>query len=89
MLSWARLWGGAYIPNYVLILSGATTGLRNLSLLALVTPAASFSPALYGALADRFGFPASFMLALAVTLCAIGLVGRIRTGRPAPERVLQ
>jgi MFS family permease len=59
--------GGAYFPNYVVAFSPAAAGAVNLSLLHMVTPAASFGPVLHGALTERFGFRASFVL---VALCA-------------------
>ena len=73
----ATVLGGAYIPNFVMTLSGAEAGLTNLSILALAGPLSSFAPALHGVLADQFGFAASFTLALMAGLLAFGLVAKI------------
>ena len=70
--------GGAYIPNYGVSLSTPETTTRNLSLLTLAQPASSFSPALFGYLADRFGFGASFTFGLAMAAAAIWFTLQIR-----------
>jgi MFS family permease len=70
--------GGAYIPNYGVALSRPETTARNISLLTLASPASSFSPAVLGLLADRFGFGASFTFALAMALAAIWITMMIR-----------
>ena len=65
--------GGAYFPNYVLALSSASNGTRNLSILTLATPFASLSPAAHGALTDAYGFRASFVLGGITALLALVL----------------
>jgi hypothetical protein len=70
--------GGAYIPNYGLSLSRPENGARNLALLTLGSPVASFAPALHGALTDHFGFHASFTFGLLTAAAAIWLTIRIR-----------
>ncbi|HZT30180.1 MAG TPA: MFS transporter [Bryobacteraceae bacterium] len=70
--------GGAYIPNYGVSLSRPETTARNISLLTLAQPVSSFSPALFGYLADHFGFGASFSFGLAMALSAVWLTTRIR-----------
>jgi hypothetical protein len=71
--------GGAYIPNLGLSLSRPENGARNLALLSLGAPAASFAPALHGALTDHFGFHASFAFGLLTAAAAIWLTFRIRS----------
>lgn len=70
--------GGAYIPNYGVALSKPEATARNISLLTLATPLSSFSPALFGFLADHFGFSSSFICALLMALAAIWLTTIIR-----------
>ena len=73
--------GGAYIPNYVGSLSPPTESTRNFAILALATPASSFSPVLHGALTDRYGFPASFALGIVTAAAALILVKRTGIAR--------
>jgi hypothetical protein len=70
--------GGAYLPNYVGLLSPATQAARNLPLLTLATPASSFSPVLYGARTDRYGFRASFAFGILTAAAALILVMCVR-----------
>lgn len=70
--------GGAYIPNCGLGLSRPQDSARNLSILAMATAVASFAPTLHGALADRYGFPASFAFGILMACGAIGLTLLIR-----------
>ena len=70
--------GGAYIPNYGVAISSPQEAARYLSLLTLASPAASFAPALHGALTDRFGFPGSFAFGLLSALVALWLTVKIR-----------
>ena len=65
---------GAYFPNYVISVSAAAAAARNNAFLSLVLPVSSFAPALHGALADAFGFPASFGFGLAMAALALTLV---------------
>jgi hypothetical protein len=77
--------GGAYIPNFGVALSHPEMTARNISLLTLASPASSFSPAMFGFLADHFGFGASFGAALALALAAVGITTMIRD--PGKESV--
>jgi hypothetical protein len=70
--------GGAYIPNYGVALSRPEATARNISILTLASPVSSFSPALFGILADRLGFGASFASSLLMALGAIWVTTRIR-----------
>jgi hypothetical protein len=74
--------GGAYIPNFGVALSRPENTSRNISLLTLASTASSFSPPLFGYLADRFGFGSSFTFGLIMALSAMWLTSRIR--EPAP-----
>ena len=68
---------GAYFPNYIVTISSPATSARNLAFLTLVTPISSFAPAIYGALADSYGFSASFILGVSIALLALCLVFRL------------
>jgi len=70
--------GGTYFPNFVAVLSSAEAGTRNLALVQLAPPVSSFAPTLHGALADTWGFPASFVFGLIAAAIAMVLVSRIR-----------
>ena len=72
--------GGGYFPNYMVGVSPAAQGARNLALLNLATPVASLSPVLYGALTDAFGFSASFALAGVAALAALWFVLKLPGG---------
>jgi MFS family permease len=74
----AAILGGAYVPNFVLTLSEARVGIRNLSILSLATPAAGFAPAAYGFLAQDFGFGTSFLFGLACAIAAAALAWKVR-----------
>jgi hypothetical protein len=66
--------GGAYFPNYVASLSAVEAGTRNLAILTLATPAASFAPSMHGYLTDRIGFHASFIFGIVTALAAAVLL---------------
>lgn len=76
--------GRAYFPNYVIAISSAATGTRNLALLSLVTPLSSVVPILHGSLTDLFGFSASFGLGVATAILSLCLVLRLPSG-PSPS----
>jgi hypothetical protein len=76
--------GGMYIPNCTLALSSLANGTRNLSLLTLATPVSGLAPAIHGALADRFGFSASFAFGLAAAVLAFLLI--LRTPKPQAKK---
>ena len=76
--------GGMYIPNCTLALSSLANGTRNLSLLTLATPVSGLAPAIHGALADRFGFSASFAFGLATSILAFLLI--LRTPKPQARK---
>ena len=65
---------GVYFPNVIMAWSPAATAARDLSLLNLAGPSAGWSPALYGWVTDRHGFPASFVLCGIIALASLGLV---------------
>jgi len=66
--------GGAYFPNYVASLSTVGAGTRNLAILTLATPAASFAPAMHGYLTDRIGFYASFIFGIVTAAAAVAVL---------------
>lgn len=66
--------GGVYFPNCVLTYSPATRSAADLAILGLAAPAASIAPVIFGALADLFGFPASFMFGIATSIVALWLL---------------
>ncbi|MDB6169268.1 MAG: transporter [Verrucomicrobia bacterium] len=66
--------GGVYFVNYVIAISPAAHTTRNIALLSLVSPAASFVPALHGGLTDHFGFSASFTFGATTAALAFGLL---------------
>jgi hypothetical protein len=80
--------GGAYIPNYGVALSRPESTARNVSILTLASPVSSFSPALFGVLADRLGFGASFACSLLMALGAIWITTRIREPVKLPSSVV-
>lgn len=69
--------GGAYFPAYVVNISAAAAAPRNMSLLMLASPLSFMLPAAHGALADHFGFQASFALALLAAVTALFLVYKL------------
>lgn len=77
--------GGGYFPNYMVAVSPAAQGARNLALLNLATPVASASPVLYGVLTDAFGFSASFVLAGVTALAALWFVLKLPDGRSGSQ----
>ena len=76
--------GGMYIPNCTLALSSLANGTRNLSLLTLATPVSGVAATLHGALADRFGFSASFAFGLSTAVLAFLLI--LRTPKPQAKK---
>jgi hypothetical protein len=77
--------GGAYFPNYTLAVSPPERGARNLALLTLATPVASLSAILHGTLADSYGFPASFVFAIATALLAFWLILKLPSGSSSDQ----
>jgi MFS family permease len=77
--------GGGYFPNYVVAVSPASQGARNLALLNLATPVASLSPALHGSLTDSHGFSASFALASVTAIAALWFVLKMPVGSSVQE----
>jgi len=69
--------GAAYFLNYVIDVSGPATGARNLAVLQLAVPASSLAPVLHGALTQRYGFRASFVLAFTTALVTLWIVLRL------------
>ena len=70
--------GGAYFPVFAQTLAPIKFGPRNLSILTLAVPAASFAPVLIGALSDRWGFLASLGFAFGAAAIALLLLGLTR-----------
>ncbi len=79
----ATLLGGVYLPNYVLMHSDPRDGVRNISILSLSSSVAFISPAIHGALAERFGFHSSFALAIGCAFC--GLLLALQMGKKVPD----
>jgi MFS family permease len=75
--------GGIYFSNYIISISPPEHTTRNVALLALVGPVSSVAPALHGALADHFGFPASFGFGALAVVVALGLLARDRPAQGA------
>ena len=75
---------GAYFPNVILSWSPAASAARDMSLLGLASPASSPTPALYGFVTDRLGFPASFALGIVISLAALWLVFKLPAGKSQP-----
>ena len=69
--------GGAYFPNYVASISSIAASTRNLSIITLATPAASFAPALSGSLTDHVGFRASFGFGILTAAFALALLTKV------------
>jgi hypothetical protein len=53
-------------------------------LLTLATPVSGLAPAIHGALADRFGFSASFAFGLTTSILAFLLI--LRTPKPEAKK---
>jgi MFS family permease len=69
--------GGIYFPNVLLSWSHSRTAPQDMAILGLATVAASPAPAVYGMLADHWGFSSSFILAIVFALAALALVLRL------------
>ena len=69
--------GGVYFPNYLVAISPAATGTRNLALLTLVSCASSVAPILYGGLTQLFGFRAAFALGAVLAASSLWLVTKL------------
>jgi hypothetical protein len=70
--------GGTYFPNYAAWLSSPADAPRFVSMLTLAAAVASFAPVVYGAVSDRFGFRASFVVGALLAITGAVLVARIR-----------
>ncbi len=66
--------GGAYFPNVMISISPQPSTTRHLSLLTLMTVVGSIATAAHGALADRFGFPASFLFGIMAAALSLVLL---------------
>lgn len=66
--------GGAYFPNYVVTISSAEAGARNLSILTLASSIAALAPVIYGGITQFYGYAASFAFGILITLPALGVV---------------
>jgi MFS family permease len=79
--------GGAYLPNFVSSLSSPAQAARNLAVITLATPASSFAPVLHGALTERYGFWASFLLTIALAAAGLALLltGKAKESAPVKD----
>ena len=69
--------GGAYFPAFLVAICPAATSTRNMSILMLGSTLSFVWPATHGALADNFGFQASFIFALTAALFSLVLISRL------------
>jgi len=75
--------GTPYFNNYAISVSPAAAGARNLALLNLSVAVAGVAPVIYGAMADKIGFPIGFSSAILAALLSLWLVSRL------PARVVE
>jgi hypothetical protein len=68
-------------PNYLVAISPAAAGTRNLALLTLVSCASSVAPVLYGGLTQLFGFRAAFALGAVLAASSLWLVTKLPGGK--------
>ncbi len=81
--------GGAYFPIYASRLASTADAPRFVSMLTLAATVASFAPVLYGAITERFGFPASFVVGLLFAIAGAALVARIRRSNDSARSEVQ
>ena len=77
--------GGAYFPNYIVGISSPALSTRNMSILMMTSCASFFAPSTHGALADHFGFQASFIFALAAAVVSLFLIAKLPKVRAQDE----
>ena len=85
--------GGAYFPNYIVGISSPALSTMNMSILMMTSCASFFAPTTHGALADHFGFHASFIFALVAAVVSLFLIAKLpklraqdeATGSPSGE----
>jgi len=76
---------GVYYPNYILSCSAKSRIRRNLALTSMLNMPSGFVALLYGAIADGFGLPASFMASIAILIVTLLLVQLGLPARPFPR----
>ena len=69
--------GGSYFPAYLVAICPSATSTRNMSILMLGSSLSFIWPTTHGALADNFGFQASFIFALAAALFSLLLIAQL------------
>lgn len=69
--------GGSYFPNYIVGISSHALSTRNMSILMLASSLSFFGPSTHGALADYFGFQASFTFALVAVIISFFLIAKL------------
>ena len=69
--------GGAYFPNYIVGISPPALSTMNMSILMMTSCASFFAPSTHGALADHFGFHASFIFALVAAVVSLFLIAKL------------
>ena len=77
-----------YYSNYFVSRSRPESVRMNMALLSLATMLSSFAPAMFGAVSDRFGFPASFTIAAALIGTSFLLVLFYLPAKVSPVSVL-
>ncbi len=77
--------GGAYFPAYLVAICPAAMSTRNMSILMLGSSLSFVWPTTHGALADNFGFEASFIFALSAALFSLFLISRLPRARATSD----
>ncbi len=80
--------GGAYFPNYIVGISSPALSTMNMSILMMTSCASFFAPTTHGALADHFGFHASFIFALVAAVVSLFLIAKLPKLRAQDEATI-
>jgi MFS family permease len=75
---------GIYYLNYIMARSHPGRLRQNMAMLQLLSLATSIAPAAFGALADNYGLPTSFIAAACVVACSLTLIVFGLPARPRP-----
>lgn len=75
---------GIYFPNYIMNRSHPNRVRHNMAFIGLLGLVTSVAPASFGMIADRFGLPASFVIAASVIAAALVLIALGLPNRPQP-----
>ena len=75
---------GIYYLNYIMARSLPGRLRQNMAMLQLLSLATSIAPAVFGALADNYGLPTSFIAAACVVACSLALIAFGLPARPMP-----